>query len=229
MFWTSSNSLAFSSAIETCAVKAHSRDSSSSVNGPPRLFRTWVTPMVLPSLLITGTHRIERVKKPVCLSNPGLKRRSAYAWGMFTVSPEVNTAPAIPAWFGRRISVAPKPSPTLVNSSLVFSSLMNSVERSALSIRVASLITFCKSAPRSISEVTSETTSRNAISFSRVFCMRSTNWVLCSATAACVVISCRSARSPRVKRPFFLFRHWAAPMISPLAVRIGTQRMLLVT
>ena len=64
MFWTSSKSLAFSSAIATCAVKALRRDSSSAVNGPPLLFSTWVTPMILPCLLMSGTHRIERVKKP---------------------------------------------------------------------------------------------------------------------------------------------------------------------
>ena len=77
MFCTSENSLAFSSAIEICAVKAFSRDSSSSVNGPPRLFSTWVTPMTLPAWLTMGTHRMERVKNPVFLSKAGLKRRSA--------------------------------------------------------------------------------------------------------------------------------------------------------
>jgi hypothetical protein len=62
MFCTSSNSLAFSSAMETCAVKALRRASSSAVNGPPRLLRAWVTPMHLPFLFTTGTQRMERVK-----------------------------------------------------------------------------------------------------------------------------------------------------------------------
>jgi len=44
---------------------------------PARLFSTWVTPMVLPCLLMIGVHRMERVKNPVFLSKPGLKRRSA--------------------------------------------------------------------------------------------------------------------------------------------------------
>ncbi len=56
------DSLAFSSAIEICAVNARSRDSSSWVNGPPRLLSTCVTPMILPALLTIGTHRMERVK-----------------------------------------------------------------------------------------------------------------------------------------------------------------------
>ena len=62
MVWTSSNSFAFSSAIETWAVNAFKRCSSSSVKAPPRLFKTWVAPITLASLLITGTHRMERVK-----------------------------------------------------------------------------------------------------------------------------------------------------------------------
>ena len=62
MFCTSSKSLAFSRAIETWAVKALSRASSSAVKGPPRLLRAWVTPMTLPFLFATGTQRMERVK-----------------------------------------------------------------------------------------------------------------------------------------------------------------------
>jgi hypothetical protein len=62
MFCTSANSLAFSSAIDICAVKARSRDSSSPVKGPPRLFSTCVTPITLPCLLTMGTQRMERVK-----------------------------------------------------------------------------------------------------------------------------------------------------------------------
>ena len=77
MLCTSLKSLAFSSAMEICAVKALSLDSSSWVKGPPCRFKTWVTPMTLPSLVTTGVHRMERVKKPVFLSKPGLKRRSA--------------------------------------------------------------------------------------------------------------------------------------------------------
>ena len=77
MACTLSKSLAFSRPMDTWAVKAFKRVSSSLVKAPPRLLSTWVTPMHLPSLLITGTHKIERVKKPVCLSKAGLKRKSA--------------------------------------------------------------------------------------------------------------------------------------------------------
>ena len=62
MLCTSSKSWAFSSAMAIWALKARSRASSASVKGPPWRFRTWVTPIRLPSLLLTGTHRIERVK-----------------------------------------------------------------------------------------------------------------------------------------------------------------------
>ena len=117
---------------------------------------------------------------------------------------------------------------TRENSSSVFSSFMNSVERSALSMRVASDITFCNSEPSSSSEVTSETMSRKAISWARFFSMRSTNWLLCKATDACVVMASRRPWSSKVKRPFFLLSIWATPMTSLRTVLTGTQRMLLV-
>ena len=77
MLCTSAKSLAFSSEMAICAVKALSLDSSSAVKGPPRLFSTCVTPMTRPAGLTTGTHRIDLVKKPVLRSKEGLNLRSA--------------------------------------------------------------------------------------------------------------------------------------------------------
>ena len=73
-------------------------------------------------------------------------------------------------WFAQHLRdrcdllVAGGPLPTCDHNSLVFSSLRNKVERSAFSIRAASRITFCSMTVRSISEVTSATTSRNSSS-----------------------------------------------------------------
>ena len=147
---------------------------------------------------------------------------------MFTVLAVVNTAPAMPRWLGSLISPTASPMAMRENSSAVFSSLRKSVERSAFSIRVASAITLLRSAPSSSSEVTSATMSRNSISCWRVFCMRSTNWVLWSATAACVVMAARSSRSSAVKVPSSLLRHWMTPIISPFSFLTGAHRMLLV-
>jgi hypothetical protein len=229
MFCTSANSLAFSSAIEICAVNARSRDSSSPVNGPPRLLSTCVTPITFPSLLTIGTHRIDRVKKPVCLSNAGLKRRSAYAYGMLIDLPDVKTAPAMPRWFGSRICIDCSPWPTSDHNSCVFSSLRNSVDRSAFSSRVASPMTRCSSEPSLMSAVTSETISTNSISCLRSAFIRSMKTAPCTAAVPCVVIAARISRSCCVKSPLRLFSAWATPMMSPFTVRIGTHTMLRVT
>ncbi len=147
---------------------------------------------------------------------------------MFTVSPEVNTAPAIPALLGRRISMAPSPAPIIEKSSPFFSSLRKSVERSESIIFVAWNMTFCKIFPRSISEVMSATISKSSFSFSRALFIRSTIWVVSKPTAACVVTSFTNISSSMVNGmvPSSLLRSWATPMISPLTVRIGTQRIL---
>lgn len=144
---------------------------------------------------------------------------------MFTDLPEVKTAPAIPMWLGSRISVAPSPSPILEKSSFVFSSLRNSVERSALSMRVASDMTLPRSMPRSISAVTSETRLKNSISWEWKRFIFSPYCVLCRTIDTWVVIISRSCMSRFVKWPRCLFRAWATPMTSPLIVRMGTQRI----
>src|SRR5258708_14618101 len=111
MFWTSAKSFAFSSAMGIWGVKAVSRDSAAAVNGPARLFNACVTPITVPCLLTIGTQRIDRVKYPVFLSNDGLKRRSAYAYGMLIDLPDVKTAPAMPRWLGSRICMDCRPWP----------------------------------------------------------------------------------------------------------------------
>ena len=63
---------------------------------------------------------------------------------------------------------------------------------------VASLITFFNRVVRSISDVRSETMSRNSTSCLRSVFMRSTNWALCSATVAWVVMASSNARSSLV-------------------------------
>jgi hypothetical protein len=145
---------------------------------------------------------------------------------MLIALPEVNTAPAMPRWLGRRICTDSRPWPTSDQSSLVFSSLRNSVERSALSRRVASPITFCSSEPSLMSAVTSETTSMNSISWRRMACMRSMNCALCRASVPWLVMASSRFRSCLVNLPVRLFSVCATPMISPLTVRIGTHRML---
>ena len=148
---------------------------------------------------------------------------------MFTDWPLVNTAPAMPRWLGKRIWVAWMPSPTMDHSSPVFSSFKNRVERSALSILVASPMTLRNSVPSSISEVTSATTFKNSSSLAREACIFSTNWAPERAMAACMAMASRSFRSSRLKSPSFLFSTWATPMTSPLTVRMGAQTMLRVT
>ena len=117
---------------------------------------------------------------------------------MISPLPDWNTAPAMPVVFNILISPMESPMATRENSSSVLSSLRNSVERSALSIRVASLITLANNVPSSSSDVTSDTTSRNSISLARFFCIRSTNWVLCIATAAWVAMASIRFRSSGV-------------------------------
>jgi hypothetical protein len=80
-----------------------------------------------------------------------------------------------------------------------FSSLRNRVERSALSRRVASPITFCSSEPSLMSAVTSDTTSMNSISWRRIFFMLSRKRALCSASVPWVVSASSNCRSARVK------------------------------
>jgi len=105
--------------------------------------------------------------------------------------------------------------------------LRNRVERSALSMRLASDITRDSNEPSSRFDVTSETMSRNFISCSRLFFMLSTNCVLCNATAAWVVMASSNARSSSLKAsPFFLFRHCTTPMISSFTVFTGAAQMV---
>ena len=100
------------------------------------------------------------------------------------------------------------------------------MERSALSMRVASPITLRSSTRMSISEVTSDTTSRNSISCWRSWRMRSMDCTLCSASALWLVIAVSSSRSALVKRPLSRLMTCDTPMISPRPVRTGTHRML---
>ena len=93
------------------------------------------------------------------------------------------------------------------------------------SAKAFSLITLLNSAPSSSSEVTSVTMSRNSISCSRDFFIFSTNCVLCRATDACVVMASSRFRSSSENIPFFLFSTWMTPMMSPLTVRTGAQRI----
>ena len=141
------------------------------------------------------------------------------------VLPDWKTAPAMPAVLGSLICTALSPSPTSDQSSLVFSLLRKSVERSALSMRVASLMTRRSRTESSSELVMSDTRSRNSISCCRVRFMRSMYCVFCSAAAACRAMASSSSRSLSVKRPPRLLRVWTTPITSALAVRIGTQRM----
>ena len=64
------------------------------------------------------------------------------------------------------------------------------------------------------------------LALSAFFFMRSTNWVLWRATAACVVIASTIDRSSSVNSPSFLLRAWMTPITSPRTVRTGAHRML---
>jgi len=86
------------------------------------------------------------------------------------------------------------------------------VERSAWSILVASDMTLLRMAPKSISEVISETTLKNSISCARNFFIRSMNWVLWRAMAAWVVKASKRARSPLLNCPFSLVKNLATPI-----------------
>ena len=148
---------------------------------------------------------------------------------MLMVSRLWKTAPAMPALLGRRISPIPSPIATRENNSLVLKSFRNSVARSAFSIFVASTMTRWSSEPSSISDVTSATTSRNFISFSRDLTISSIPWAFWSDTAAWSVIPCTISRSSLVNLPRFLFRIWITPITSPRTVLTGAQTMFLVT
>ena len=141
---------------------------------------------------------------------------------MLIVRPLVNAAPAMPALSGRRICIDCRPWPTSDHSSAFLASCRKSVERSALSMRVASAITLRSMTRMSISEVTWPTTSRNSSSCARRRCMRSTICTLCSAMALWPVISCSRSRSALVNRPRRLFSTCDTPMISPRPVATGT-------
>src|SRR5258706_979799 len=143
--------------------------------------------------------------------------------------PDMNTAPAMPRWFGKRICCDSSPCPTSDHSSPLLSSFRKSVERSAFSMRVASPMTRFSSDPSLMSAVTSETTSTNSISWARTAFIRSMNCALCNASVPCVVIASSTVRSRCVKRPLRLFSACATPINSPFTVRMGTHRMLRVT
>ena len=80
-----------------------------------------------------------------------------------------------------------------------------------------------------MSEVISETMLTNSSSCFLTRSTRSITCALCSATAPCAAICSSSDRSAAVNLPFFLLSSCATPTTSPLAVLIGTQRMLRVT
>ena len=95
---------------------------------------------------------------------------------MFIVTPDVNTAPAIPKWDGNRISETSPPVATLENNVCVAASNRNTVARSAPNIRVVSATARWSNLARSNSELMSETSSRKSISLIR---MRSISSIYC--------------------------------------------------
>ena len=145
---------------------------------------------------------------------------------MFTVFCEVNTAPAMPKWLGKRIWVAPRPVPNSDHSCLVFSSLRNKVARSASSILVTEAMIFCSKGPRLISAESSDTTLRKSISWARFFSMSSINWKVFRAKAAWLVMAPRISRSALSKWPRCLLSIWATPITWPVGMRMGAHRML---
>ena len=95
---------ALCSATVPCVVIASSASMSSRVKPPWRLFSDCATPMISPFTVLIGTQAMLRVTKPVCSSIERLKRGSEYGSSMTRLSPVLNTWPATPLVFGRRIS-----------------------------------------------------------------------------------------------------------------------------
>ena len=71
--------------METCEVKAFRRDSSSSVNGPPRLFNIWVTPIILPFLFIFAVVFGILNKTKVLGESKGVQATIALALGLLSL------------------------------------------------------------------------------------------------------------------------------------------------
>src|SRR2546428_744828 len=156
----SARSCAFSTATAAEEASAPPASSSSALNGPPRLFTAWNTPMTLPSpRLRMGKVSRERVRKPLRRSLSLLCRGSLYASGMLMTSPVCATVPAMPRPIGRRISSLPIA--TRDHSSPLSWSTMKIVARSASSICPVVSAMSWRSVSRSVSLIKRRVTSRS--------------------------------------------------------------------